>query len=199
MNLDVDNVAAEPIEQFRIWLREAEARELPQHNAMTLATATPAGVPSARIVLLKEVDDRGFVFYTNYESRKAVDLEENPRAALVFYWEPFGRQVRIEGFAERVSAADSNAYFASRPRESRIGALASRQSRPLRSRAELDQRVATITAQLGDREPMRPPWWGGYRVVPERIELWQARPGRLHDRIEYRRGQGSWTCRRLSP
>jgi pyridoxamine 5'-phosphate oxidase len=197
--LDVATVAADPFEQFHVWFREALERGLPKVNAMTLATATADGRPSARIVLLKEVDDRGFVFYTNYESRKADELAANPRAALVFFWDPLDRQVRIEGAVERVTDAESDAYFAVRPRQSRIGAVASPQSRPLASRAALDDRVAEVVENLGDADPPRPPYWGGYRLIPELIELWQGQPSRLHDRVEYRRDGDRWLTRRLAP
>jgi pyridoxamine 5'-phosphate oxidase len=197
--LDVTTVADDPLEQFRVWFREAEARGLSKVNAMTLATATPAGRPSARIVLLKELDDRGFVFYTNYESQKGAQLAANPQAALVFFWDGLDRQVRIEGAVERVSDAESDAYFAVRPRPSRLGAIASPQSRPLASREELAARVATLDRELGDREPARPAAWGGYRLVPDLIELWQGQPSRLHDRVVYRRAGDAWTRERLAP
>jgi pyridoxamine 5'-phosphate oxidase len=199
MSKDVANVADDPIAQFRVWFAAALAAGIPDVNGMTLATADAEGRPHARIVLLKEVDDRGFVFYTNYESDKGRELAGNPRAALAFWWQPLHRQVRVEGTVEQVSGAESDAYFAARSRESRIGAIASPQSRVLASRAELDDRVADVERQLGDGDPARPPWWGGYRVVPERIEFWQGQPNRLHDRVQYCRDERGWVLERLAP
>lgn len=197
--LDVANVDDDPFAQFRVWFAAAEARGLPKVNAMTLATATSDGRPSARIVLLKELDDRGFVFYTNYRSRKGAELSANPRAALVVYWDALDRQVRIEGTVEEVDAASSDAYFASRPRGSQIGAIASPQSQPLASRDLLEAKVAEIEKALGGAPPQRPATWGGYRVVPEMLEFWQGQPSRLHDRVVYRRVDGVWTKERLAP
>jgi pyridoxamine 5'-phosphate oxidase len=199
--LDVASVDPDPIAQFRRWFHAAESAGVPKVNAMTLATATADGRPSARIVLLKEVDDRGFVFYTNYESRKGDELGANPRAALVFYWDSLDRQVRVEGVVERVTAAESDAYFAVRPRPSRIGAIASPQSRVIAGRAELEAKVAEIERAVGGSDPARPEHWGGYRVVPELVELWQGQPSRLHDRVRYTRapGDAGWTRERLAP
>ena len=196
--LDVDTADADPIAQFRAWFADAEATGMKNVNAMTLATATRDGVPSARMVLLKGVDARGFVFYTNYESRKSIELDANPRAALLFYWLALDRQVRVEGAIERVSAEESDAYFASRPLDSRIGAIASPQSRVIASREELEARVEDVRTTLGD-DPPRPSTWGGYRVIPETIELWQGQPNRLHDRVRYAREGGAWRRERLAP
>ena len=198
--LNEADVDADPIRQFRAWFDQALAAGLAEPNAMTVATATPDGRPSARTLLIKGVDERGFVFFTNYESRKGRELAANPYAALVFYWAELERQVRIEGMIEQVSAAESNAYFHSRPLGSQIGAAASRQSQVLASRAELERRVAELTAEYADRELPRPPHWGGYRVVPQVIEFWQGRPSRLHDRLRYQRDpSGMWVIERLSP
>jgi pyridoxamine 5'-phosphate oxidase len=184
----------DPLRQFEAWFAEAQRAGAHVPEAMAVATATADGVPSARMVLLKDVDERGFVFFTNYESRKGVELEANPRAALLFHWEPVGRQVRVEGLVERVSAAESDAYFSSRPVGSRLGAIASRQSRPLADREELERAVEA----LPDDAP-RPGWWGGYRVHPERYEFWQHRENRLHDRFLYERDGEAWRILRLYP
>jgi pyridoxamine 5'-phosphate oxidase len=194
--LDVDTVDADPIAQFHAWFADAEATGMKNVNAMTLATATRDGRPSARMVLLKAADARGFVFYTNYESRKSAELDDNPRAALLFYWVALDRQVRIEGAIERVSAAESDAYFASRPLESRLGAIASPQSRVIATREEL---AASVEAARAAGDPARPATWGGYRVVPDALEFWQGQPNRLHDRIRYVRGAVAWLRDRLAP
>ena len=189
-----------PIEQFRRWFDEALASNLHEPNAMTLATATPEGRPSARIVLLKGFDERGFVFYTNYEGRKGEELEANPHCALLFYWGELERQVRIEGRVGRLPDEESDAYFAGRPRGSQLGAWASEQSRPVRDRSTLELRLRELEAEYEGREVPRPPFWGGYRVEPETIEFWQGRGDRLHDRIIYRRSEdGGWRRERLQP
>lgn len=189
----------DPVDQFRRWFEAALEAGLHEPNAMTLATATPNGRPSARVVLLKGFDVRGFVFYTNYGGRKARELEQNPFCALVFYWGELERQVRIEGRATRVPEAESDAYFAGRPRGSRLGAWVSEQSRPVESRAELEERLKQLEEEYEGRGIPRPPFWGGYRVEPERIEFWQGRENRLHDRLQYTRRNMEWELRRLQP
>jgi len=193
------DVARDPTEQFRRWFGAALDAGLHEPNAMTVATATPEGRPSARVVLLKGFDGRGFVFYTNYEGRKGRELEENNRAALLFYWGELERQVRIEGTVSRVPKAESDAYYASRPRGSRLGAWASEQSRTVEGRGVLEDRIGDLEAEYEGREVPRPPFWGGYRVEPEVVEFWQGRENRLHDRIVYRREDGGWKIERLQP
>jgi pyridoxamine 5'-phosphate oxidase len=197
--LNEADVDPDPIRQFQRWLDQAIAAELPEPNAMTLATATRDGIPSARIVLLKGLDARGFAFYTNYESRKGQELADNPQAALVFLWTVLERQVRIEGQVEKVAAAETDAYFQSRPLASRLGAWASEQSRVIRDREVLEQRFAELKATYADETVPRPPHWGGYRVIPRQIEFWQGRTSRLHDRLRYRLEQGNWLLERLAP
>jgi pyridoxamine 5'-phosphate oxidase len=188
----------EPLAPFARWFSEAAASEA-DPEAMVLATAAADGRPSARAVLLKGFDDRGFVFYTNLESRKGGELAGNPHAALCFYWKSQHRQVRVEGRVEAVTAAEANAYFASRARESQIGAWASAQSRPLESRRLLDERVAEAASRFAAAEVPRPPFWSGFRVVPDRVEFWQERPSRLHDRWLFVCERGEWHRKRLYP
>ena len=198
--LDERDVDANPIRQFQIWFDEAVGRGLPLAEAMTLCTATTDGRPSARMVLLKGVAESGFVFYTNYRSRKARELDANPFAALVFYWEPLERQVRVEGRVTRISADESDKYFQTRPRESQFGAIASPQSEVIESREVLEQEFQELEEKYSDRTIERPAHWGGYRLVPERIEFWKGRPGRLHDRLLYElQADGSWNRSRLAP
>lgn len=192
------SLAATPFEQFTLWFNDALKAEVAEANAMTLATTTLAGRPSARIVLLKGFDERGFMFFTNYTSRKGKELELNPFASLLFFWPSLERQVRIEGTIKKVTAAESDEYFHSRPLGSRIGAWASPQSQPI-TRAELEARTLEFTESLG-AEPPRPDHWGGYRLIPDLVEFWQGRPSRLHDRMVFQLdAQGAWVRSRLAP
>jgi pyridoxamine 5'-phosphate oxidase len=193
------SAADDPLALFTRWFRDAELAEVPEVNAMTLATADAAGRPSARIVLLKGFDSRGFTFFTNYQSRKGQELAANPRAALVFFWAELERQVRIDGAVERVTQAESEAYFHSRPFRSQVGAMVSHQSTVIGSRAELDQRESDLLKQFDGKVVPMPDYWGGYRVVPEAMEFWQGRPSRLHDRLKYSLSSAGWKRERLSP
>jgi pyridoxamine 5'-phosphate oxidase len=197
--LDEKTIDPDPIKQFQLWFDDAIAAKLPMPEAMTLATATPEGRPSARMVLLKQVDHQGFVFFTNYNSSKAAQLDANPYAALVFYWSQLDRQVRVEGSVSRTSAEESCEYFMTRPRESQIGAWASEQSQAISGREVLEQRARELEETYRDREVDCPEHWGGYRLKPERIEFWKSRIGRLHDRIVYKRDGDGWIITRLAP
>jgi pyridoxamine 5'-phosphate oxidase len=194
-----EQLAADPLEQFRIWLQAAEAAGVDQPDAMTLATVSDSGAPSARVVLLKGVDHRGFAFFTDLRSQKAVELAAEPRAALVFVWLPLHRQVRVEGMVERVTDAESDTDFAARVRGGQISIWASSQSREIPDRAVLEARIPAVEATYEGRPVPRPPFWGGFRLRPSAVELWQGRPDRLHDRFRYERAGEGWRIRRLAP
>jgi pyridoxamine 5'-phosphate oxidase len=198
-SLDENDVDADPFRQFARWFSEAAAAAVPEPNAMTLATVDATGKPSARIVLAKDVDERGFTFYTNYQSRKGQELAARADAALLFFWPELERQVRIEGQVEKVDAATADAYFKTRPRLSRLGGWASPQSEPLPNRAALESRFAQMEQRFAGDDVPRPPHWGGYRLAPSRFEFWQGRASRLHDRIEYRKDGSAWRIGRLAP
>jgi pyridoxamine 5'-phosphate oxidase len=202
--LDVPDLAPDPVSMFRQWLDDTVAAGLHEPNAMVVATVSPDGRPSSRMVLLKGIDERGFVFFTNYESRKAADIAVNPHVSLLFPWHDLQRQVRVEGAASKVSADESEAYFASRPRESQLGAWASPQSRVVASRSALDERYGGVLAQFAELDEVPvPPHWGGFRVAPYAVEFWQGRKGRMHDRLVYRRAEDDphapWAVDRLAP
>ncbi len=197
--LGEDQAEADPIRQFTVWFDEAASAQILDVNAMTLATTTPEGDPAARIVLLKGFDDDGFVFFTNYDSAKGLELAAHPRACLLFFWVELERQVRITGSVTKVSKTESDEYFHSRPFESQVGAWASAQSTPVADRTVLETRYAELAAQYAGQTVPLPAFWGGYRVAPEQVEFWQGRPSRLHDRLLYTRDGVHWTRSRLSP
>ena len=189
----------DPFKQFALWFADAEQAELPLHNAMTLSTASREGKPSSRIVLLKEVDAHGFIFYTNYQGRKARELKENPFASLVLYWQPLSRQIRVEGAVEMVASDESDRYFASRPRGHQIEAHASAQSQVIKDRVFLEEQFKVFTQRFEGQDVPRPAHWGGYRLIPETLEFWQQGEHRLHDRLRYRSVDDDWVVERLAP
>ncbi|WP_020599722.1 pyridoxamine 5'-phosphate oxidase [Spirosoma panaciterrae] len=197
--LDIADVLTDPVAQFRVWFDAALQAKVPEPNAMHVSTVTNEGRPDGRIVLLKDISDDGFTFYTNYESRKGRELSHQPFACLTFFYPELERQIRIEGRVEKVSNEDSDAYFGSRPRGSQIGAWVSHQSEVIGSREVLEIRQRELEAQFAGQAVPRPPYWGGFRVVPDALEFWQGRPSRLHDRIRYRKVDGAWVIERLSP
>ena len=198
-SLDVTDVSSDPIVELTRWMNEAIAAETAEPTAMTLATATRDGMPSARIVLCKGISADGITFFTNYESEKGRALAENPHAALVFFWSELERQVRVTGVVSKVSQAESDAYYRTRPMGSRVGSWASAQSRPVGARKELEERFAEADARYATHEPPLPPYWGGYLLVPDSMELWQGRPSRMHDRLHYTRDDAGWKITRLCP
>jgi len=198
-SLNESDLLADPFLQFKYWFEQAISAQLPEPNAMILSTVSAGGTPSSRTVLLKELDNQGFVFFSNYASRKGREIAANPQVCLLFYWAELERQIRIEGPIEKIAEADSDAYFASRPRGSQLGAWASRQSARLNSREELEQVLEGLEQTYLGKDIPRPPHWGGYRVVPEAMEFWQGRPSRLHDRLLYRLQDQTWSISRLSP
>jgi pyridoxamine 5'-phosphate oxidase len=199
-SIDISTCHTDPVVQFAIWMQLAVDRQIPEPNAFNLATVSPDGMPSSRIVLLRNFDQDGFVFFTNYNSHKGRDLDQTGNAALNFFWPELHKQVRIEGTAGRIEGWDSDEYFQSRPRESQIGAWTSDQSKPLTSRSELEQKFENLTSHFKDQVIKRPPHWGGYRIKPTVFEFWQGRPNRLHDRIRYDlKNDGVWGISRLFP
>ncbi len=198
-SLSESGVATDPIRQFQVWFEDAVKSQVPEPHAFILATSSPDGQPSARVMLLRGCEPRGFTFFTNYESRKGSEIAANPRAAMVFFWHALERQVRVEGSLEKVPAEESDAYFDSRPEGSKVGAWASRQSTVIPDRESLEARVRELEAEFADRQVPRPAHWGGYCLVPSSIEFWQGRPSRLHDRLRYTRDGSSWQIDRLSP
>lgn len=198
--LNERDVDADPLLQFTRWMEDALAEQLHEVNAMTVATATKDGQPSARVVLLRGFDERGFVFYTNYDSRKGQELAENPRVAVLFHWAKLARQIRMTGLVSKLTQAESEAYFQSRPAGSQLSAWASRQSQVIAGREVLEQRLRELSEEFAEGDVPLPPFWGGYRIAPETYEFWQGRPNRLHDRIQYtRQPDGTWRIERLSP
>ncbi len=197
--LDENDVDKNPFVQFDEWFKEAVTSKIPEVNAMTIATANKSGRPSARTVLLKQFDEKGFVFFTNYESSKAKDIAENPQAALLFFWEPLERQIRIVGRVEKVTAAESFEYFRSRPIDSQLGAWASQQSSVISARSLLEKAFGEMLEKFKNGEIPLPPFWGGLRIIPDEFEFWQGRTNRLHDRISYKNIKGVWSINRLSP
>lgn len=197
--LNEKTARANPFEQFELWIAEAFDKQLHDPNAMVLSTATPDGKPSSRVVLLRGFDEAGFRFFTNYESRKGIEIRANPHAALLFYWAEIEKQVRVEGLISKIDEKDSDAYFASRPRASRVGALISPQSRVIESRAALEKKFAELSEQMAEEEIIRPRNWGGFTLQPEVFEFWQGRASRLHDRLRYAKTESGWQIERLAP